>query len=257
MLRTIRDVFDAEDFLEPAHYDGPEGGQRRHLVGSYHHLIDPTDDDQQRRLLRVYLHAVDEWGRDPFDGTLDTGAQALIRSLRRDGAAIDEDGNLLEAGASPVALPLDEFERLSQPDVLVKHLERISANLAQDPAAAIASAKELVESTCRFILDDYNVEHKKSADLLDLYRAAAVELKINREAVPGSRRGSESAQRILQNLATTVQSMAELRNELGLGHGRTANSPAIERHARLSFNAARTVVEFMLQTWHERKRKGL
>ena len=57
-------------------------------------------------------------------------------------------------------------------------------------------------------------------------------------------------------MATAVQSMAELRNQLGLGHDKTSNSPALERHARLSFNAASTVVEFILQTWHERHRKG-
>jgi hypothetical protein len=31
---------------------------------------------------------------------------------------------------------------------------------------------------------------------------------------------------------------------------------ALERHARLFFNAARTVVEVVLQTWHQRKCQG-
>jgi hypothetical protein len=57
-------------------------------------------------------------------------------------------------------------------------------------------------------------------------------------------------------MATAIQSLAELRNELGLGHGRTASSPALARHARLAANAARTVVEFVLETWHERKRSA-
>ena len=74
--------------------------------------------------------------------------------------------------------------------------------------------------------------------------------------MPGNRKGSDSARKVLQNLATTVQAMAELRNELGLGHGKTRHSEALERHARLAFNASRTVVEFVLQTWHQRKRQG-
>lgn len=178
-----------------------------------------------------------------------------MSALQRDGAPIDGDGNLLEVGSSPVVLPLDEFERLSQPEVLVKHLERIGNNLSKDPAAAIASAKELVESTCKFVLDDYGIAYNKKDDLPELYRATSKALKIDRDAVPGNRKGSESARKVLQNQATTVQSMAELRNELGLGHGRTRNSEALERHARLAFNAARTVVEFVLQTWHQRKRQ--
>jgi hypothetical protein len=89
--------------------------------------------------------------------------------------------------------------------------------------------------------------------MLHLYKKTAKALKIDREAVPDSAKGSQAAQRVLQNLATAVQALTELRNELGLGHGRTRPSAALERHARLAFNASRTVVEFVLQTWHERQ----
>jgi hypothetical protein len=256
VLRTIRELFEAEDFEEPEYFNGGGMGERRTLVASFHSLIDFDDEDQQRRLLKVYLSAVDDWGRNFLDGELDQDSKTLIKALRRDGASIDAEGNLLGVGSSPVVLPLDEFERLSQPEVLVKHLERIAENLSKDPAASIGSCKELVESTCKFVLDDYGIAYGRTDSLLDLYKATAKALKINREAVPGNRKGSEAAQRILVNLATAVQSMAELRNELGLGHGKTSNSPALERHARLSFNASRTVVEFVLQTWHQRKRQG-
>jgi hypothetical protein len=257
VLRTIRDVFEAEDFDEAERFNGgPMMGERRTLVASFHSRINFDDEAQQRRLLRVYLHAIDDWGRDRMVDELSDDAKALVKSLRRDGAPIDEQGNLTEVGSSPVALPLDEFDRLSEPEVLVKHLDRIGENLSKDPAASIGSSKELVESTCKFVLDDYGISYGKTDSLLDLYKATSKALKINREAVPGNRKGSEAAQRVLQNMATAVQSMAELRNELGLGHGKTSNSPALERHARLSFNAARTVVEFVLQTWHQRKRQG-
>jgi hypothetical protein len=45
-----------------------------------------------------------------------------------------------------------------------------------------------------------------------------------------------------------------LRNQLGTGHGRNKRSAALTRHARLAFNAASAVAEFMLDTWHARKR---
>lgn len=79
---------------------------------------------------------------------------------------------------------------------------------------------------------------------------------ISRDAVPGDAKGSNAARRVLQNLATAVQALAELRNELGLGHGKTGPNPALERHARIAFNAGRTVVEFVLQTWHVRREAG-
>ncbi|MFF4349052.1 abortive infection family protein [Streptomyces sp. NPDC001530] len=49
-----------------------------------------------------------------------------------------------------------------------------------------------------------------------------------------------AAQKILRTLSTTVRCLAELRNQLGLGHGRTTSSPALTRHARLALNRAVT-----------------
>ena len=129
----------------------------------------------------------------------------------------------------------------------------MATNVDHDPPAAIGSAKELVESVCKFILDDYAITYDSKESLLDLYKKTAKALKLNREAVPDSAKGSESAQKVLQNLATSVQSLAELRNELGLGHGKTKTSPAFSRHGRLAVNASRTVVEFLLETWHARR----
>ncbi len=180
-------------------------------------------------------------------------ARALVRALQRDGVPVDDDGNLV-LGAAPPVLPLERFDRLAEPRVLLQHLERIDAWIAQDPAAAIGSAKELVESTCKFVLRDYNVTYdERRTDLVELYKLVAEQLKLTREAVPESAKRSRASHKVLQNLTTAVQSLAELRNELGIGHGRTAPSPALARHARLAANASRTVVEFLLETWHARR----
>jgi len=39
-----------------------------------------------------------------------------------------------------------------------KPLNRIAANVEQDPPAAVGSCKEMIESVCKFILLDYGVE---------------------------------------------------------------------------------------------------
>lgn len=73
------------------------------------------------------------------------------------------------------------------------------------------------------------------------------------DAVKDSKKGSEAAVKTIRALITTIQSLAELRNELGLGHGRVRPSPALTRHARLAFNASVAVCEFQLDMWHERR----
>ncbi len=250
-LRLIDQVFENEDFEPIDYYEGLDSGQRRSLIAGYHAAIDCADPAQVVRLARVYLDAIDSWGRDADDSFVPM-AKDVIRSLQRDGIPVSDAG-VLTATPMGLSVPIAEFHRLGEPRVVELHLERIASNIERDPPAAVGSAKELVESVCKFILDDYGIDYKKDESFLDLYKKTAQALKLNREAVPGSAKGSESAHRVLQNLATVVQSLAELRNELGLGHGKTAASPAFSRHARLAFNASRAVVEFLLETWHVRR----
>ncbi|WP_211882357.1 abortive infection family protein [Pseudarthrobacter albicanus] len=53
-----------------------------------------------------------------------------------------------------------------------------------------------------------------------------------------------------------MQGISELRNQLGLGHGRTTRSNLHPRHARLALNSTVTVTEFLLDTWHARIAAG-
>jgi AbiJ N-terminal domain 3/Abortive infection C-terminus len=191
--------------------------------------------------------------------------EMLNRKLAPDGWMLAEtkqisgrpvyEGRRIKGSKQPTtSLRIPEYQRLRDPEVLHEHLRRIDSGIARDPAAAIASSKELVESVCKVVLDDYDIEYGRKDDLLDLYKAAAKALKLNAEAVPDNAKGSEAAQRALRSMAATVQNLAELRNQLGTGHGRNVRSPAFTRHARLAFNASSAVTEFMLDTWHERRK---
>jgi hypothetical protein len=104
-------------------------------------------------------------------------------------------------------------------------------------------------------LEDYGQMYSDSDEVLDLYKVVARVLQISAESVPTSAKGSQSAQRALKALVAIVQSLAELRNALGLGHGRQRRSPALARHARLAATAARGVTEFVLETWHVRRER--
>ena len=157
---------------------------------------------------------------------------ASIRRLRGDGWSLVATKQLSgrpifegrpKAGAKnpATALPLPKYQRLRDPAVFEEHLRRIDAGLSSDPAAAIASSKELVESVCKIVLDDYGITYAPGTDLPNLYKETAKVLRLNAEWVPESAKGSQAAQGALRALATTVQRLGELRNELGLGHGRS------------------------------------
>lgn len=218
------------------------------------------DDETLLRFLSEMVHPAVRPDVDEARALVET----INKKLAADGWALVEveqvsgrpifGGRRIKGAKQPTtALKLPEYKRLRDPQVFHEHLRRIDAGLANDPPAAIASSKELVESACKVILDDYGIEYGRKDDLLELYKAAAKALKLSVDSVPESARGSQAAQRAARALASAVQSLAELRNELGLGHGRNSASKALTRHARLAFNSASAVSEFMLDTWHARR----
>ncbi|OPC76467.1 hypothetical protein B4N89_46330 [Embleya scabrispora] len=209
------------------------------------HPVVRADPEEARRLARMFNDALapDGWELVP-DGAI--SGRPIHKARRR----TSFHGVLPE-------LDLDARPLLTDPRVLHEHLGRIRDGIERDPAAAIASCKELVESLFKMILDKSAVEYTRNDNVPKLYAQVAVLLALKAESVPASAKGSEASHRVLGTLAQTVHSLAELRNQLGLGHGRTTSSPALARHARLALNATVTVTEFLLDTWHERVDKGL
>ena len=158
-------------------------------------------------------------------------------------------------GVTP-ELRLQERTLLTDPAVLEEHLARIRDGLASDPPAAISSSKNLLESLFRIILDRSQLEYGARDDIPQLYRKVATLLELSAESVPENARASQTSQQILRTLVTTVSSLAELRNELGIGHGQSTRSVALARHARLALNSTVAVAEFVLDTWQSRVDSG-
>lgn len=187
----------------------------------------------------------------------------LNRQLRPDGYQLGPasflSGKPIYAGTRitsshnpATALSLPTRTLLEDHSALMDHLDAIERDLASDPAGAIASAKELVESMYKLILDKRCVTYGNE-DLPKLYKKVAVELGLAKESVPDSAKGSEAAHKVLNALNTAVFGLAELRNQIGRGHGRSTASPALERHARLAFNTAVTMTEFLYDTLQDRE----
>lgn len=132
-----------------------------------------------------------------------------------------------------------------------KEIERIQASVDQDPALAIGTAKDLVESCCKAILEDCDTDLKpeKTDDLPKLSKKVCTVLKLVPEGISSEVKGAEIIRRTLSNLASITKSVAELRGLYGSGHGRDGRHIGLEpRHARLAASSAITFVEFVTET---------
>jgi hypothetical protein len=85
-----------------------------------------------------------------------------------------------------------------------------------------------------------------------LTKDALKELKLVPEGIHESARGSEIVKRLLSNLGTIGNGLAELRNLYGTGHGKHANIGGLSpRHAKLALGAAATLATFLFETHKE------
>jgi len=134
-----------------------------------------------------------------------------------------------------------------------KEIERLENAVDRDPALAIGTAKDLVESCCKSILTKRNVTFTTSAGLPDLTKLLAKELKLVPEGVSEQARGADAVKQVLRNLSAITHNLAELRGLYGSGHGRDGQHRGLEpRHARLAVASAVAFIDFVTETHHRR-----
>jgi hypothetical protein len=134
-----------------------------------------------------------------------------------------------------------------------KEIERLENSVERDPSLAIGTAKELVESCCKTLLNKLQVAFDPNADLPVLTKALSKQLRLVPEGIPNEAKGADSVRLILQNFGTITKYLAELRNDYGSGHGRDGSYRGLEpRHARLAVGAAVVFIDFVTETYHKR-----
>ena len=165
----------------------------------------------------------------------------------------DEFRPLLEVlekgGPSPaddkVSSALDELDPAHVQAVWSKALDRRQS----DPEGAITVARTLLETVCKFILDDLRVNYSQTDDLPKLYRATATALNL-----APSQHTEEVFKQVLGGCTAVVEGLGSLRNRLSDSHGQgRAAVRAAPRHAELAVNLSGAMAAFLVETWKTRQ----
>lgn len=137
---------------------------------------------------------------------------------------------------------------------MTMEIERLESAIERDPALAIGTAKELVETCCKTILTRRNVPFTKSEDLGELTKKLTKELQLVPEGITDDTKGADNIRLILRNLTQLTNNLAQLRGLYGTGHGRDGQHRGLQpRHARLAVASAVAFVDFVVATYNRRE----
>lgn len=137
---------------------------------------------------------------------------------------------------------------------MAKEIERLENGIDRDPALAIGTAKELIETCCKTILTKRGVTFTKSEDLGELTKKLTKELQLVPEGISEEAKGADNIKLILRNLTQLTNNLAQLRGLYGTGHGRDGNHRGLQpRHARLAVASAVAFIDFVSETYRQRE----
>ncbi|QOH80973.1 abortive infection family protein [Plesiomonas shigelloides] len=141
---------------------------------------------------------------------------------------------------------LQNFDSESIQHAWTKALER----KIRDPEGAITIARTILESVCKHILDEKNIEYSStSIELSELYKLTAKELNMAPE-----QHNEPIFKQILGGCSGIVNGLGTLRNKLGDAHGQGKRPVKPQtRHAELAVNLAGTMALFLISTYEANK----
>lgn len=131
--------------------------------------------------------------------------------------------------------------------------DKAKSKIESDPEGAITSARTLLESCLKYILDSLGTEYKDNGDLNLLYKHARKELNLSPD-----QHSEADFIKVLSGCTSVVGGLAGIRNNLGDSHGKKIKhyKPS-SRHAKLVVNLAGAMSEFVIDTYCQNFRNEL
>ena len=215
-----------------------------HFVCQIVHPVVRSDLNESRKLVQHFNEQLQ------LDGWQIVEEGEIAGHPRFEARQMPSGGIQLVSRAHSVASALDA-------DWMRDEIERLPEAMEHDPALAIGTAKDLVETCCKSILSHRKVQISGKETLPQLTKLLAKELKLVPEGISNEAKGVESIRLILNNLSALTHHLAKLRGLYGSGHGRDGKHRGLTaRHARLAVGAAVTFIEFMTETHCQRGNKN-
>lgn len=138
-------------------------------------------------------------------------------------------------------------------DTASRDLDRALRAAAADPELAVTSACAVVESVCRSILVELDLDFPAKQDISSLYRAVRDPLGLDPMKEGLAPEIVNDVKAVLSGIATSVQAIGSLRTHVGGAHGKEKGFRRIDpRIAKLAIHSASAIALFIIETWQLR-----
>ncbi|MBN1880644.1 MAG: abortive infection family protein [Deltaproteobacteria bacterium] len=192
-----------------------------------------------------------------FEHTSEEAVDYLNRYLEYDGYEIIIEGkkNIIRdiRGTSvDLTIKQDGLPKLTL-HFIEEHIAKCDRKISEgDYNGAITNARSLLETVILAIQEDITgASDRFEGNLVKMFRQLQKHLNLD----PSREDVSDSLRQVLTGLISIVSGLAPMRNIMSDSHGTTYRPT--KHHAKLAVNAAKTISDFLFETYDYQKSKGL
>jgi hypothetical protein len=208
------------------------------------------------------LKRVIESAADPRDFIKEPERQTAVveylnKHLIYDGLRLQPAGRTIRlveiVDTAPVTNELSAMATGIDFDTVSRDLDRALRAATADPEIAVTAACAVVESVCRSILVELEIDFPAKQDISGLYRAVRDPLGLDPTKEGLAPEIVNDVRAVLSGLVTSVQGIGSLRTHVGGAHGKEKGFRRIDaRIAKLAIHSSSSIALFIIETWQLR-----
>lgn len=145
--------------------------------------------------------------------------------------------------STPSSIFSENLKEAFSSEYISQQISIMISKQSENPTETIGKSKELIESCCKTIFEERNEISDKDWSVSRLVKETMKLLGISTDDM---KKEDITIKAILGNLHGIAGNIAELRNEYGSGHGKSASYSGLkEHHAKLAIGSSTTLVQYL------------